>query len=103
MVYHARDMAVVRAPAVRGPAVLVSATPSLETLTNVEAGRYRQLTLDARHGGASLPHVATVDLREHQPARGRFLAEPLVGAVHDTIARGEQGHAVPQPPRPTRR
>ena len=72
------------------PAVLVSATPSLETLTNVEAGRYRHLTLDARHGGASLPHVATVDLREHQPPRGRFLAEPLVGAVHDTIARGEQ-------------
>ena len=90
VVYHARDMAVVRARLSAAPAVLVSATPSLETLTNVEAGRYRHLTLDARHGGASLPHVATVDLREHQPARGRFLAEPLVGAVHDTIARGEQ-------------
>ncbi len=34
--------------------------------------------------------VATLDLREHQPPRGRFLAEPLVAAVRDTIARGEQ-------------
>ncbi len=90
VVYHARDMAVVRARFSAAPAVLVSATPSLETLANVEAGRYRHLTLDARHGGASLPAVATLDLREHQPPRGRFLAEPLVAAVRQTIARGEQ-------------
>ena len=90
VVYHARDMAVVRARLSAAPAVLVSATPSLETLANVEAGRYRHLTLAARHGGASLPAVATLDLREHQPPRGRFLAEPLVAAVLDTIARGEQ-------------
>ena len=42
VVYHARDMAVVRARSVPAPAVLVSATPSLETLANVEAGRYRR-------------------------------------------------------------
>ena len=90
VVYHARDMAVVRARLSAAPAVLVSATPSLETLANVEAGRYRHLTLDARHGGASLPAIATLDLREHQPPRGCFLAEPLVAAVADTIARGEQ-------------
>ncbi len=40
VVYHARDMAVVRARFCSAPAVLVSATPSLETLANVEAGRY---------------------------------------------------------------
>ena len=90
VVYHARDMAVVRARLSAAPAVLVSATPSLETLANVEAGRYRHLTLQARHGGASLPAVATLDLREHPPPRGRFLAEPLVEAVRDTVARGEQ-------------
>ena len=48
VVYHARDMAVVRARFCAAPAVLVSATPSLETLANVEAGRYRRLhTADA--------------------------------------------------------
>ncbi len=53
VVYHARDMAVVRARLCAAPAVLVSATPSLETMANVEAGRYRRLTLPARHGGAA--------------------------------------------------
>ena len=90
VVYHARDMAVVRARLCAAPAVLVSATPSLETLANIEAGRYRHLTLQARHGGATLPSVQTLDLREHQPPRGRFLADPLAAAINDTIARGEQ-------------
>jgi primosomal protein N' (replication factor Y) (superfamily II helicase) len=90
VVYHARDMAVVRARLSEAPAVLVSATPSLETQTNVEAGRYGKLTLAARHGGASLPVVAAIDLREHTPERGRFLAEPLVTAIDQTIRRGEQ-------------
>ena len=90
VVYHARDMAVVRARLSQAPAVLVSATPSLETLANVEAGRYRRVTLDARHGGASLPDVAAIDLRDAPPERGRFLSPLLVGAVIETIGRGEQ-------------
>ncbi len=90
VVYHARDMAVVRARLGAAPAVLVSATPSLETLANVETGRYRRMTLDARHGGASLPLVAAVDLRDAPPERGRFLSPALIAAVHETLARGEQ-------------
>ncbi len=90
VVYHARDMAVVRARLGSAPAVLVSATPSLETLANVEAGRYRRITLASRHGGAQLPEVAAVDLRLSPPERGRFLSPPLVEAVQETLARGEQ-------------
>ena len=90
VVYHARDMAVVRARLSEAPAVLVSATPSLETLSNVEAGRYRRLTLHDRHGGARLPRVAAIDLRDAPPERGRFLSPVLIAAVHETLARGEQ-------------
>jgi primosomal protein N' (replication factor Y) len=90
VVYHARDMAVVRARFCAAPAVLVSATPSLETMANVEAGRYRRLHLPARHGGASLPEIRLLDLREAMPERGRFLAPPLVAAIRETFARGEQ-------------
>ncbi len=90
VVYHARDMAVVRARLSDAPAVLVSATPSLETLHNVETGRYHRLTLASRHGGASLPTVTALDLRLHPPARGHFLSPVLVTAVQETIARGEQ-------------
>ena len=88
--YHARDMAVVRARLAGAPVVLVSATPSLETLANVESGRYRHLTLAARHGGARLPSVAALDLREHPPERGRFLSPPLIEAAHRTMRAGEQ-------------
>ncbi len=90
VVYHARDMAVVRARLCVAPAVLVSATPSLETQANVEAGRYARLNLPARHGGASLPAVSAIDLRADPPERGRFLSDRLVTAIKDTIARGEQ-------------
>jgi primosomal protein N' (replication factor Y) len=90
VVYNARDMAVVRARFCSAPAVLVSATPSLESVANVEAGRYRRLSLAARHGGAALPEVAAIDLRQQPPERGHFLAPPLVAAVRETIARGEQ-------------
>ncbi|MFC7473484.1 primosomal protein N' [Dankookia sp. GCM10030260] len=90
VVYHARDMAVVRARLAQAACVLVSATPSLESLTNVEAGRYQALDLPERHGGATLPAVEVIDLRRTPPERGRFLAPPLVEAVTATIERGEQ-------------
>jgi primosomal protein N' (replication factor Y) len=90
VIYHARDMAVVRARLEAAPIVLVSATPSLETMTNTEQGRYGRLTLASRHGGASLPKVEAVDLRAQSPERGRFLSPPLIDAITETLARGEQ-------------
>jgi primosomal protein N' (replication factor Y) len=90
VVYHARDMAVVRARLCEAPALLVSATPSLETVANVEAGRYRRLTLPSRHGGAALPEIALVDLRQTPPPRGQFLAPPLLEAMRASFGRGEQ-------------
>ena len=90
VVYHARDMAVVRARLCSAPAVLVSATPSLETVANAEAGRYRRLHLPSRFGGASLPELGLIDLRATPPERGKFLAPPLVEAIQATFARGEQ-------------
>jgi primosomal protein N' (replication factor Y) len=90
VVYHARDMAVVRARLSEAPAILVSATPSLETLANVEAGRYGHLKLPHRHGGAQLPTVSAIDLRDAQPERGKFLSPALIAAVRHTLAAGEQ-------------
>ncbi len=90
VVYHARDMAVVRARFCQAPAILVSATPSLETVANVEAGRYTRLHLPTRHGGATMPRIEAIDLRDDPPERGHFLAPKLIAAIRDTIARGEQ-------------
>ena len=90
VVYHARDMAVVRARLEGRPAVLVSATLSLETVVNVENGRYGRVQLPDRHGGARLPAIETVDLRETPPERGAWLAPALRVALAETLEAGEQ-------------
>ena len=90
VVYHARDMAIVRARLCEAACILASATPSLETVSNVEAGRYRRLHLPSRHGGAAMPEIVLVDLRDHPPERGDFISPPLIAGVQDAFARGEQ-------------
>ena len=90
VVYNARDMAVVRARLGGMPAVLASATPSLETVANVEAGRYALAVLPARHGGAAMPEVTLVDMRREAPARDGWLTPTLRRAVEATVERGEQ-------------
>ena len=88
--YHARDMAVVRASLEDIPVVLSSATPSLETLVNVDRGRYRELVLASRHGGAQMPQVETIDMTRAGTERGRWLSPPLVAALTETLEAGEQ-------------
>lgn len=90
VVYHARDMAVVRARLSGAACVLASATPSLESVNNAAIGRYASVHLPARHGGAEMPDVALIDLRRTPPERGRFISPPLAEAVGETLARGEQ-------------
>ena len=89
-VYHARDFAVARARIEEAAVLLASATPSLETIWNAQSGRYAWLRLSARHGAARLPQMQLVDLRESPPERGRWMSPPLVTALAETLARGEQ-------------
>lgn len=88
--YHARDMAVVRAQLGNFPIVLASATPSLETLSNVEAGRYTRLSLPTRHGSASLPNIQLLDLREDKPERQSWISPTLRQALSETLEAGSQ-------------
>ena len=88
--YNARDVAVIRARFEAVPVILASATPALESIQLAEAGVYRKIDLPARFGGAELPAIAVVDLREEQPERGRWLAPRLVKAMAERLARGEQ-------------
>jgi primosomal protein N' (replication factor Y) (superfamily II helicase) len=88
--YQARDMAVLRASLAQIPIVLVSATPSLETVVNVSRGRYDRVHLPERHAAASLPDVSLFDMRKEHLPPGRFLSSPLVAALTETLAAGEQ-------------
>ncbi len=96
--YHARDMAILRAKIAGFPVVLASATPAAETLENVNVGKYRQLRLTSRFGGAQLPEITTIDLREHRPTtymaddaeQTGFLSDPMCQAITDTLSAGRQ-------------
>ena len=90
LVYHGRDLAVARARIEKAAVVLASATPSLETLWNAQAGRYDWLKLGARHGVAVMPDIELLDLRQHTPDPQTWLSQPLRLAVAETLARGEQ-------------
>jgi primosomal protein N' (replication factor Y) len=88
--YHARDMAVVRGRAAKIPVVLASATPSVESEVNARRGRYKQLHLPERFGGAHLPSIEAIDMRREGPPRGRFISPKLAEAVQFSMERGEQ-------------
>jgi primosomal protein N' (replication factor Y) len=88
--YQARDMAVLRASLAQIPVVLAAATPSLETVVNVSRGRYRRVALPRRHAEAEMPEVSLIDMRQTRCEPGRFLSAPLVEALGETLAAGEQ-------------
>ncbi len=96
--YHARDMAILRAKIAGVPVVLASATPSAETLENVNLGKYVHLKLTSRFGGAQLPDIKTIDLRENRPEpytvgeaeQTGFLSQPLCDAISENLSAGHQ-------------
>jgi len=90
VLYHARDMAVLRGAMAGVPVVLASATPSLESWANVEAGKYARLDLGARFGVAELPLMKTIDMRGEHLAADRWISGPLAVGVAARVARGEQ-------------
>lgn len=88
--YNARDVAVIRARFEKIPVILASATPALESMQLAEAGVYQKVELPARFGGATLPEIHIIDLTQHVPERNHWIAPPLVEALHDRLAKGEQ-------------
>lgn len=90
VMYHARDVAVMRAQIEKLPVVLATATPAIETRVQVERGRYAHIALPSRYGGAVLPDIRTIDMRQFPPPPGRWLSPLMVKALEETLARGEQ-------------
>lgn len=84
--YHARDLAVMRAHLGGLPIVLGSATPSLESLNNVRAGRYQLLSIKQRAGSAAPPRWSVLDLRGQRGS----LHPSLLGAIERHLGAGGQ-------------
>lgn len=96
-IYHARDMALVRARMEGCPVILASATPSLETMLAAGMmGRFepepgwRHLHLPARHGRAGEASLRLIDMRRQRPPRGAFLSAPMREALLQTFEAAGQ-------------
>ena len=90
VLYNARDMAVLRASLCGAQVVLASATPSLESWANAEAGKYRRLDLTARFGEAVMPEMRAIDMRAETLPSQRWVSPTLQKAVEARLAAGEQ-------------
>ncbi|MDB6127701.1 MAG: primosomal protein [Verrucomicrobia bacterium] len=90
--YHGRDVAVMRAKLCRAVCLLGSATPSLESFANAQAGKYLLVELKQRVDARKLPHIDIVDLRIEALKQRAMpsLSRKLVDAMHARLERREQ-------------
>jgi len=90
VLYNARDMAVLRASINGAQVVLASATPSLESWANAEAGKYTRVTLTSRFGAAAMPEMRAIDMRDAALPSDRWISQTLVDEVKKRTEAGEQ-------------
>ncbi|MEM6563522.1 MAG: primosomal protein N' [Pseudomonadota bacterium] len=90
VLYNARDMAVLRASICGAQVVLASATPSLESWTNAQVGKYARLELSSRFGPSAMPRMRSIDMRGESLPSNRWVSSALTGAVKERLAVGEQ-------------
>ena len=90
VLYNARDMAVLRASICGAQVVLASATPSLETWANAQAGKYRRLELTSRFGPAVMPQMGAIDMRGEGLPSDKWVSPTLQSEVNKRLEKGEQ-------------
>ena len=86
--YHARDLGVVLAQKLNIPILLGSATPSLESVNNVQNGKYHHLVLSKRAGNATALRQFVIDLKHQRIQNG--LSEPLLQRMQEHLEKGNQ-------------
>lgn len=89
--YHAREVAVQRAQMLGAAVILGSATPSMEAYYRAMTGEYQLLELKRRAGGAVLPSVEIVDLRQELEEKNySIFSRSLAGKMRDRLEKKEQ-------------
>ena len=86
--YHARDLGIVLAQKLNIPILLGSATPSLESVNNVQSGKYHHLVLSKRAGNATALRQFVIDLKHQRIQNG--LSEPLLQRMQEHLEKGNQ-------------
>lgn len=92
VLYHARDLALVRAKMENAVVMLGSATPSLESYYNVLQKKFSYLSLPERIDGRPLPEIQIVDMRSEKN-RGQdktIISSVLAENLQQTMLKKEQ-------------
>ena len=90
--YNARDSSIFLSNLTNSKVILGSATPSLETLNNVNKNKYGIVKINERYGGVELPKIKTIDLRDAYK-RKRIkgdLTFDLIESISKTIKKDKQ-------------
>ena len=86
--YHARDLAIVLAQKLNISVLMGSATPSLESINNVQNGKYKHLVLSKRAGNATALRQFVIDLKNQRVQNG--LSQPLLARMKAHLEKGNQ-------------
>ena len=93
--FHARDTAIYLASLYDARVILGSATPSVETLYNVQHNRYAFVPLRERYLGVEMPQIEvinarTLDAARKQGASANILTPALLEAMEQAMKKGKQ-------------
>ncbi len=89
-IYHARDIAILRAKYADCPIVLATATPSLESWTNALSGRYHHIKLSNRYGISTMPDVQTINLAKFESTSTKWISAPLISEIKKRLNSNHQ-------------
>lgn len=90
VLYNARDMAVLRGSVEACQIVLVSATPSIESLYNSKISKYKLVELNNRYNQAILPEIQIVDMRQESLSKNSWLSNEVVKVIKMTLEKKQQ-------------
>mgnify|MGYP003298669564 FL=1 len=88
--YQARDLAVVKANFEKNKLILASATPSLETINNINQKKYHHVFLSKQYSGLPLPQISLVDLSKNKLEKNQWISNLLKNEIENCLSNKEQ-------------
>ena len=89
-IYNARDMSVVRASIEKFTVVLVSATPSLETIYNINQKKYFHIRLENKFSKTPEPKIQIIDMKKSKLKKNNWVSEELKKIIKSRLSKKEQ-------------
>ncbi len=88
--YQARDLAVVKSNIEKNNLILTSATPSLETINNINKKKYHHVFLSKQYSGLPLPEISLVDLSKNKLEKDKWISSLLNIEIKTCLDNKEQ-------------